>query len=55
MAVPGVKPTATRDGMPSSRASTAIANANCWQYPRLDTVRKWVRPAASAGSLALRL
>ncbi len=28
---PAVKPIAIRDGMPMSRASTAIANANCWQ------------------------
>jgi hypothetical protein len=28
---PGVYPTTTRDGMPTSRAITAIAKANCWQ------------------------
>src|SRR5579859_2338998 len=28
---PAVKPIATLDGIPISRASTAIAKANCWQ------------------------
>ena len=45
--VPEVKPKATRDGMPSSRDSTAMAEENCWQYPVLVTVRNLVRPAAS--------
>ncbi len=32
-AMPGWNPTATRDGMPSSRAMTAIADAKWTQYP----------------------
>ncbi len=30
---PGVKPTATRAGMPSTLAMAAIAEAKCTQYP----------------------
>jgi hypothetical protein len=33
-AVPGVKPTATRAGMPNARAITAKVLANCTQNPR---------------------
>jgi hypothetical protein len=37
--VPWVKPTTTRAGIPSSRASTAIPNANHWHDPRLVLVK----------------
>jgi hypothetical protein len=45
--VPAVKPDTTRAGMPSRRASTVIAQANCTQIPFLALVRKVTRPAAS--------
>jgi hypothetical protein len=42
--VPEVKPIATRAGMPSSRASAAMAKENCWQYPRFVCSRKFASP-----------
>ena len=43
--VPEVKPMATRAGMPSSRASAAMAKENCWQYPRLRVLEEVRQPA----------
>ena len=37
--VPPVNPTATRAGTPTVRSITAIADANCSQYPARPTVR----------------
>ena len=41
--------------MPSSRASTAMANENCWQYPFLVLSRKVVRLPASVTVGAVRV
>lgn len=38
---PGVYPSAIRVGNPSVRSMMAMALANCWQKPRLVSVRNW--------------
>ena len=49
---PGVYPSASRVGNPSVRSNMAMALANCWQKPRLVSVRNWriVNESARAGT-----
>ncbi|GAA3237862.1 hypothetical protein GCM10020256_57720 [Streptomyces thermocoprophilus] len=42
--VPGAKPTATRDGMPSVRAIAAIANEKWMQKPCLSRRKRAIAP-----------
>ena len=50
---PGRNPTARRAGMPSDRAITVIAVANCTQYPRPDSRKSQTASLVRAGSTSV--
>ena len=52
---PAVNPTATRDGTPTARSMTAMAEANCSQYPALPTVRNSTRASSPEPGAVWRL
>jgi hypothetical protein len=51
--VPGVKPTATRAGIPSDRAIAAYALANCTQKPCFSRRKATMALPLSAGSMVV--